>query len=324
MRILLTTLAMSAYSVFGSWTSVETIMAYRIIENVFDSSIAEGSTFVTGTVTVNKKPLFQGLIGNVTNSMTTTTDSLGQFNITLSETDSILYFFKPSYAEIITSKLEFKSQHRMTIEFYASDRLIYTISAKPVIYLYSDEKEFVDLKLEVHGETTFTYPVLEDSWKVFTSPSGTLTDLSGNTYPYLFWEGEHAGIEYTLDNGIIKNSYQIKTDTLIEFLESKLSEFGLNATEQTDFITYWGPRLVKDKFVLLQFLFDADYTAEIANIQMKPAPSSTLRVYMKYSGLSAFKQTLRTQPVKSKSFNRIGLTLVEWGGTNLELPKIEF
>jgi len=323
MRTLLVILAMSAFTSFGSWIG-ESIPTYKIVEDVYDSTITPGTTLITGTVTVNKKPLFQGLVGNVTNSTTATTDSLGQFNISLSETDSILYFFKPSYQEIITSKLDLKSQHRIKIEFYASDKVVYMISAKPVIYLYSEEEQAVDLKLEVHGETTFTYPMLEDSWKVTTSANGTLTDLSGKTYPYLFWEGEHTGIQYTQTNGIIKNSYQVNTDTIIEFLESKLSEFGLNSTEQTDFITYWGPRLSQDKFALMQFLFDSDYTAEIANIQMTPTPTSSLRLYMKYSNMSDYQPRLKTQSVGTKSFFRKGLTLIEWGGTNLELPKIEF
>ena len=62
--------------------------------------------------------------------------------------------------------------------------------AKPVIYLYPESKTDVTVKLDYAGELTCTYPAYQDGWNVSASPDGTLTDADGQTYNYLYWEGE--------------------------------------------------------------------------------------------------------------------------------------
>lgn len=299
----------------------ETVMRYRVIENVKDTSVAEGSCLVVGKAMLRKEPLPQGLVGTIDNLKTTPTDEDGKFSLLIAPADSMLYFFKPGYEEIITAKLEFKSQYRITIEFYSTERVNMIISAKPVIYLYSDRKQKVDVELNVHGTTTFTYPELKDSWSVQTSSSGILEDKNGNNYPYLFWEGSHESLAYTVEDGLLSNACQINTDTVVKFLEENLTRFGLNSKERTDFITYWGPKLTEKQYAVLQFHFDDEYSKKIASINVSPKPDASRRIYMMFSASDYYRYDVRTQEVEVKPFQRSGLTLVEWGGTNLKLPK---
>ena len=72
--------------------------------------------------------------------------------------------------------------------------------AKPVIYLYPESKTDVTVKLDYAGELTCTYPEYQDGWKVTASPDGTLTDADGQTYNYLYWEGENS-VSYDFSSG---------------------------------------------------------------------------------------------------------------------------
>ena len=60
---------------------------------------------------------------------------------------------------------------------------------KPVIYLYPEQETDVRVTLDLAGELTCAYPTYGDGWSVRAAPDGTLTDESGQTYRYLYWEG---------------------------------------------------------------------------------------------------------------------------------------
>lgn len=60
---------------------------------------------------------------------------------------------------------------------------------KPVIYLYPEQETDVRVTLDLAGELTCAYPAYGDGWNVHAAPDGTLTDESGQTYRYLYWEG---------------------------------------------------------------------------------------------------------------------------------------
>ena len=62
---------------------------------------------------------------------------------------------------------------------------------KPVIYLYPEQEEDVSVELDYAGDLTCTYPEYNGKWNVTAQPDGTLTDADGQTYNYLYWEGEN-------------------------------------------------------------------------------------------------------------------------------------
>jgi hypothetical protein len=135
-------------------------------------------------------------------------------------------------------------------------------------------------------------------------------------YPYFFWEGISSELGFTTTPTGMEG-YFIQTDSTISFLEYTLTRLGLNQTEMTDFITFWGPQIEKHQYATIQFLVDEVYTNEIAGINVNPAPDAMLRIYLLFEGSEIeLKQNFLNTPLLNP-FVRKGLTLVEWGGSEI-------
>lgn len=74
------------------------------------------------------------------------------------------------------------------------------LAEKPVVYLYPETETAVSVSLALDGELTCAYPAYNDGWHVTAQPDGTLTDGSGQTYSYLYWEGE-TNADYDFSEG---------------------------------------------------------------------------------------------------------------------------
>ena len=180
-------------------------------------------------------------------------------------------------------------------------------AAKPVIYLYPEETTEVAVELDLPGELTCTYPAYEDGWTVTAAPDGTLTDGKGQTYNYLYWEGETA-TQYDLSEG-----FCVAGADTAAFLEEALAQLGLTRKEANEFIVYWLPQMEDNAYNLITFQQEA-YT-ESAKLTVIPEPDSVLRVFMTWKGLDApVDIPAQTLP----AFERSGFTLVEWGGTEVQ------
>jgi len=179
---------------------------------------------------------------------------------------------------------------------------------KPVIYLYPESKQEIEVKLDYAGELTCTYPEYKNGWDVVAYPDGTLVDdATGEEYSYLFWEG-NSDTEYDLSKG-----YVIAGDDTAKFLEAKLAELGLNRTEANEFIVYWLPKMQSNPYNLITFQNDI-YT-NLAKLEITPNPDSVLRVFMAYKALD--EQMEIEEPV-IEPFERKGFTVIEWGGTEIK------
>ena len=183
----------------------------------------------------------------------------------------------------------------------------YFVGLKPVIYLYPEETTRVTVELELPGQLTCTYPAYQDGWTVTAAPDGTLTDERGQTYNYLYWEGETA-TEYDLSEGFCIAG----ADTAV-FLEEALAQLGLTRREANEFIVYWLPQMEQNPYNLITFQQEG-YT-DLAKLTVTPAPDSVLRVFMTWKPLDKPvdipAQTLPT-------FDRSGFTVVEWGGAEVK------
>lgn len=181
------------------------------------------------------------------------------------------------------------------------------IDAKPVIYLYPETETQVTVKVDYSGKLTCTYPAYKDGWQVTAAPDGTLTDDKGQTYNYLYWEGETA-TEYDLSEG-----FCVAGADTAAFLEDALARLGLTRKEANEFIVYWLPRMEQNPYNLIAFQQEA-YTAA-AKLTVTPAPDSILRVFMAWQPLEApVDIPAQTLP----AFERSGFTLVEWGGAEVK------
>ena len=178
---------------------------------------------------------------------------------------------------------------------------------KPVIYLYPEEKTQLNLKLDFDGELTAIYPEYENGWNITAEPDGTLTDSNGREYNYLFWEGKTNTI-FEFDEG-----FCVKGEDTLEFLEKALTELGLTYKEQDDFITYWLPKMQNNKYNIISF--QGDNYIQSASLEASCKIDTEIRVFMAWRASDKF---VNIKEQKLSSSDRVGFTLVEWGGTEIK------
>ncbi len=298
----------------------EVVPEYQIISDSTDASVPSGKCKIYGTTTLDGVPVPNCKVATTDRAFTTTSDSTGHFELIISSGTKQLYMFQIGLREIVTQPHNFRSGYGVHLDFYLRENDMIYMEEKPVIYLYSEQEQAVNIKMSTKGELTFTYPEYKNEWNVTTNSNGELTSTStGKKYPYLFWEGK-SNISFTSPTFAF-DGFLIDTDSTISFLENNLSLLGLNHKEQTDFITYWGPRLQQKEQVLIQFLVDEEYTNHVSSIAITPAPTSSKRVYMIFT--HDIPEQLVVSPQQFEPFHRSGLTLIEWGGSQINLNQLE-
>ena len=181
-------------------------------------------------------------------------------------------------------------------------------SRTPIIYLYPETRTEVGVKLELDGKLTVTYPDYDsaEGWTVTADPDGTLTDKKGRKYSYLFWEGD-INIKPDLSRG-----FCVKGEDTAAFLEKALAELGLNDKEADDFITYWLPQMMGNKYNVITF--QTKEYEDVAHLYVTPRPDTVIRVNMLWYP-SEKQVNIRPQELTSVNPSvRKGFTVVEWGG----------
>ena len=181
------------------------------------------------------------------------------------------------------------------------------LDMKPVIYLYPTETQQVSVGLELLGHLTCTYPQYGDGWTVTAYPDGTLVDEKGQTYNYLYWEGETFA-RYDLSRG-----FCVRGEDTAAFLEEALEKLGLTRREANEFIVYWLPQMEKNAYNVIAFQEEA-YT-ESAKLTVEPAPDTCIRVFMAWQASDVYVD-LPEQALTAPE--RTGFTVVEWGGAVVE------
>ena len=184
------------------------------------------------------------------------------------------------------------------------------VPEKPVIYLYPETPTEVSVKLTVDGKLTCTYPAYDKGWDNFTAyPDGTLIFPDGKEYYCLYWEGIQ-NMECDFSKG-----FCVKGADTAAFLEWALAEQGLTPREANEFIIYWLPRMEQNPYNVISFQTDA-YT-EGAVLEITPNPDSLLRVFMAYYPSD---EAVEIEAQSFTPFERVGFTVVEWGGCELAMP----
>ncbi len=177
--------------------------------------------------------------------------------------------------------------------------------AKPVIYLYPQQQEEVNVQLAPVGGFTYTEPAYQNGWNVLANPNGQLINLSNNkVYPYLFWEGR-GGMYQSPNKGFV-----VAQKNVHQFLTDKLHQLGLNDKETADFQEYWEPKMQGSPYYFVSF-YGNTVMDQLAPLSVTPKPDTVIRILMDYKPLQ--------QPITVDGFNihtpvRKGFTVVEWGG----------
>jgi hypothetical protein len=238
-----------------------------------------------------------------------------EFEHVLSSGKHIFQFYlSDDYFEIYTDSIHMGSQHSFTIRlnFQSSEQRIE--AKKPVIYLYSKENIEAQVVVRPKGEFTFLYPDYNNGWDVSIDSSG-LT-VQGVQQPYLFWEAEQILSSSSLN---LNQGEVVKSANVVNFLESKLTSLGLTSTEQADFITFWGPQLIKTESCYVQFLVN-DECALFADLVINPTPNNLNRIYIIWSSDIPSKDGL--VPQEFEKLDRSGFTVLEWGGAEIQLENL--
>ena len=181
------------------------------------------------------------------------------------------------------------------------------VAYKPVIYLYPEEETDVNVSLALKGELTCTYPTYTDGWKVSAAPDGTLKDEKGQTYNYLYWEGQ-MDVSWEMAEG-----FCVKGEDTAAFLEMALEKLGLNRKEANEFIVYWLPIMEQNPYNIISFQTES-YT-DAAKLEVTPAPDTVIRVFMAFR---ASDHMIRILPQELTAPDRTGFTVVEWGATEIK------
>ena len=182
---------------------------------------------------------------------------------------------------------------------------------KPIIYLYPEEPTVCSVSLSLEsGRLTCAYPSYGDGWSSFTAyPDGTLVFPDGKEYYALYWEGIGSA-EWDFSSG-----YCVAGEDTAAFLESALAELGLSPREANEFIIYWLPLMQDNPYNVISFQTTA-YT-DAATLEITPAPDSLLRVFMAYY---PSETPVEIAPQSFDGFERVGFTVVEWGGSEVARP----
>lgn len=296
---------------------------YQVKKDVFDSDIAAGTAVMKGKILdINENPVAGGLVSNFDRSRFCYSDAKGNYSMVLSVQDTAVFFYHQNYGEIVIWKYDFQSQHQVEINFITMEHTEIPVTLeKPVIYFYSDQQLSASVSID-HPDLIFTYPVSNGNWSINVQPDGTvLNNADKKVYPYIFWEGKSENIAYDKKNNQVEGNL-IASEDVVSFLESSLTSLGLNQKEQTDFITYWGPRMISSEYVFIQFVLDERVAESVGDLTITPAPESFRRVYMLFTPLNYPAVPFEYKQQQFSTFNRTGFTVLEWGGSELPFRNI--
>ena len=176
--------------------------------------------------------------------------------------------------------------------------------AKPVLYLYPTKKTKVNISFEKPYLLTTTYPKYDNNWTVTAYSNGDLYDSSNKYYYGLYWE------EMGSSNIDFNEGFYVTKENAIKFLEEKTEEIGFTRRESNEFIMYWLPILEKNEKNLVYFELTEERD-KYNKLKITPNPDSILRVAIHVKKVN---KKVDIKPQKITKFERVGFSVVEWGG----------
>lgn len=301
--------------VIGLSKNPESVPDYNVVKTVVDSTLEKNESAFQITFYVSGSAIKKQTIKMAYNNKNQdiVTDANGSYILKLKPAKyKFQFFYSENYFEITSDSIKSKAGCKTYLEVYFTSSKIPVMAEKPVIYVYSKDTTNVTLKLKTDNNLSFTYPEYKDAWKVKATPSGDLL-VGKNTYPYLFWEGN---IHLSQNSVNTSEGFIVTKENLISFFENKLSAMGLNQKEQTDFITYWCPRMSNTESCYVRFLFNKEVD-KYASLDVNPTPDNLFRVFMIWTDASKIDFNACFREQKILSTNRNGLTVIEWGGSEI-------
>lgn len=180
---------------------------------------------------------------------------------------------------------------------------------KPIIYIYPEREQEVEVKLLDKDLLTCSYPKYKSGWNVIAKASGDLVDLdTGNKLYSLYYEA-NCKEDYKIED----EGFCIKKEDIVYFLEEKLEVLGLNYKEKEEFIVYWLPQLEKYDYIYIRFAAMEEIENNMG-LEINPKPDTLIRIMMTWKGLD---KPINVKEQQLEKVERTGYTVVEWGGTEI-------
>lgn len=237
-------------------------------------------------------------------------------NLTVKPGKYVFQFYIYEYEEIYSDSVLILPGYETKVNLYFHLADYPALEEKPVIYVYPKEDTPMNIQVNPKGSMTFTYPEIGNGWNVVAHPDGSMS-IAGKTYPYLFWE---ATDHFSASDIDLKQGFIVTGKEAIPFLEEHLATMGLNSREQTDFITYWGPRLAANEQQFVHFVVNKACD-RMATLDITPAPEAVYRIFMVWSPMPEGMH-LQPQAQVLPAMDRSGFHVVEWGGAELDLFRL--
>jgi len=172
---------------------------------------------------------------------------------------------------------------------------------KPNIYLYPTKQETLTVKIHPIGKITTSIPEYNTGWNIVVVTGGRINDA----YDFLFYEAT-VDYNFTLDAGWI-----LQSSDFDRRMNEVLVNLGLNDKERADFMDYWSKRMDWKKKYCIAYYLKREELDKAVHLTISKTPESLMRLFFKFVPTD----TLVTVPEpKIEKFQRIGFTVVEWGG----------
>ncbi len=179
-------------------------------------------------------------------------------------------------------------------------------SCEPIIYLYPTSTQSISISLGKDVKISDSTPPYKNGWKVTAFSNGNIIDQDNNrSYPYLFWEG------WSYIFPIQSKGFVVKQNEVEIFLAESVKKLGLNELEKNDFMEAWLPYFEGSPYYFITFL-DQNVIDKIAPLNITPRPDTIIRILMDVKPLEHPIDVI--EPEFKKTPQRLGFTVVEWGG----------
>lgn len=246
-----------------------------------------------------------------------TLDKTGHFSFSVEPGNYTFQFYvSEEYEELTSGKLSISAQNEATYHLNLKEinEGYQNVVEKPVDYVYAPAGTTFELIVVPKGEFLTTYPLYSAGWKGKTLENGCV-EIDAKKYPYLFWDAQ---LETNSSNFDWQNSSCVAGKDALVYLERMCAIFGFNATERTDFITYWGPRLAQNSISEVIWIQN-DNANMFAHVKCEGFTIS--RIYMVFREVET--ETVRTLEAKKQNIympiQRTEKCIVEWGGLEMKL-----
>jgi hypothetical protein len=188
------------------------------------------------------------------------------------------------------------------------------IVKKPVLSFRDFTKETeVKILIDFKGNYEVIYPKATEqkgnllAWQATALPNN-FVKVGGKKYPYLFWDG----LTDYLKNEKFETGFCVASEDVIDFLEEKCELFGFDEQLTADFVTFWSPYLIKNKYTLIRWLTEKE-CQELARLDITSEEKiQIIRMYMIYKPVS------QKVEIKQQNLEKVKLTagakIFDWGG----------